>query len=290
MSDEEQCKITSEIFPFFDRDTSAKPLLDDKNVISKFRFSLPCSKVNGARKLEKDEDGDYILERGVPHGIIESTIVLEHSVSTVLKLVGLQIWRASLLLADFVIHSQDIFLDKNVLELGSGVGLTSIVAAIFASQVTCTDLDAENILNLLESNIKRNKNLLKGQIYVKGLNFFNLDWSSDLTKRVEESHVIIAADVIYDNDVTEAFVKTITKILSTGCKKTLFLGLEKRYVFTISDLDSVAPCFEHYKFCIEKAQTQQPFSDWDVSEVPIDFPQYFNYERTRELVLFRISS
>lgn len=63
-----------------------------------------------------------------------------------------------------------------------------------------------------------------------------------------------------------------------------------RYVFTISDLDSVAPCFEHYKFCIEKAQTQQPFSDWDVSEVPIDFPQYFNYERTRELVLFRISS
>lgn len=55
-------------------ETSNCPSSSD--VISKFRFSLPCSKVNGARKLEKDEDGDYILERGVPHGIIESTIVL----------------------------------------------------------------------------------------------------------------------------------------------------------------------------------------------------------------------
>lgn len=65
---------------------------------------------------------------------------LEHSVSTELKLVGLQIWRAAFLLADFIIHFHKLFLNTTVLELGSGVGLTSIVAGMFAKKVICTGI------------------------------------------------------------------------------------------------------------------------------------------------------
>ena len=65
-------------------------------------------------------------------------LFLEHSVSTEIKLVGLQIWRAALLLSDFIIHSQKLFEGKTVLELGSGVGLTSIVAGMFAKEIIST--------------------------------------------------------------------------------------------------------------------------------------------------------
>ena len=43
-----------------------------------------------------------------------------------------------MLLADFVIHSREDFKDQTVLELGAGVGLTSIVAGMFAKEVVCT--------------------------------------------------------------------------------------------------------------------------------------------------------
>lgn len=67
-----------------------------------------------------------------------SVIISEHKASTTLKLVGLQVWRGALILADFILHNNDIFHDKNVLELGSGVGLTSIAAALYAKEVIAT--------------------------------------------------------------------------------------------------------------------------------------------------------
>lgn len=50
----------------------------------------------------------------------------------------MQIWRGALLLADFVIHSRDDFKGQTILELGAGVGLTSVVAGMFAKEIICT--------------------------------------------------------------------------------------------------------------------------------------------------------
>jgi hypothetical protein len=63
-----------------------------------------------------------------------------------------------------------------------------------------------------------------------------------------------------------------------------------RYVFTVADLDSVAPCYEYFLQCLQKAQAKLLDSQWEVEQLPIDFPQYFNYERVKELVLWRIIS
>lgn len=52
---------------------------------------------------------------------------VEHFKATDLTLVGLQVWRGALLLADYIFHKRDEFKDKRVLELGSGVGLTGLV-------------------------------------------------------------------------------------------------------------------------------------------------------------------
>lgn len=53
-------------------------------------------------------------------------------------MVGLQVWRGALLLADYILHNQQQFTGQNVVELGSGVGLTGVAAAMYAKHVTCT--------------------------------------------------------------------------------------------------------------------------------------------------------
>lgn len=62
----------------------------------------------------------------------------EHKTLTELRHVGLQVWRGALLLADYILSNPDLFRDKVVLELGSGVGLTSIVACFASKEVICT--------------------------------------------------------------------------------------------------------------------------------------------------------
>jgi predicted nicotinamide N-methyase len=65
---------------------------------------------------------------------------VEFENSTTLDLVGLQIWRGALILADFIIHNQSVFKDKVVLEVGSGTGLSSVVSAFYASKVVATGM------------------------------------------------------------------------------------------------------------------------------------------------------
>ena len=55
-----------------------------------------------------------------------------------LQLVGQQVWRGAFLLSDWLIHNRK-YISKagKLLELGSGVGLTGIVAGMF-TPVVCT--------------------------------------------------------------------------------------------------------------------------------------------------------
>lgn len=62
----------------------------------------------------------------------------EHKKSTILSEVGFQVWRGAFLLNDFILSNRDLFSNKTILELGSGVGLTSILASVVAKKVVCT--------------------------------------------------------------------------------------------------------------------------------------------------------
>jgi hypothetical protein len=62
----------------------------------------------------------------------------------------------------------------------------------------------------------------------------------------------------------------------------MYMALEKRYVFTDC---VVAPMYEYFI----KTFSQQTVGQLKLSEIPIDFQQYFEYEKCKELVLFRIT-
>lgn len=265
-------EVSSEIYK--ETDFQSKKC-ENGRVLSTFGFIYPPSKDDSSMKI--DDDGDLIVTRKT-RAIIE----IEHSSSTVLQLVGLQVWRGALLLADYLFHIRHELQDKQILELGAGVGLTSIAAAIYAKKVICTDVDIGGILELTRANVKRNGQILKGDLDVMELDF-KKPFSSKLTKAITETDIVIAADVIYDDDLTDCLINVLGTILVKNPKITIYMALEQRYVFTLADLDSVAPCYEYFK---RKATDKH----WIIRDMCIDFPQYFEYERCKELLLLKITN
>ncbi|XP_015833315.2 methyltransferase-like protein 22 [Tribolium castaneum] len=275
--DQEEYKVSSELYSEFNYESSSKPMVDKNNVVSKFKFRFPPP------PPKVDADGDLIVSRKKSKektGVIE----IEHSKSTVLGLVGLQIWRGALLLADWLLHNSSTFKDKHyILELGSGVGLSSIVAGIF-TPVFCTDINKGGLLKLIKGNVLRNVHLTKHPITVLELDFMSQVLPREIVTSIEKTPIVIAADVVYDDVITEAFVKTVGHILSKPPRRSVYVALEKRFVFTIADCDAVAPCYEHFIKCLEKLENIHK------EEVALDFPQYFHYDRVKELVLWKITS
>lgn len=54
-------------------------------------------------------------------------------------MVGMQVWRSALSMSDFIVENRHIFTGEQVvLELGSGVGLTGIVAAMYCKEIIFT--------------------------------------------------------------------------------------------------------------------------------------------------------
>ncbi|XP_075160511.1 methyltransferase-like protein 22 [Haematobia irritans] len=269
--------VTSEIY----KETNFKPIKGkDGKVTSKFEFKYP--------EIHKDKDGDYeVTRKGEPHncGVIE----LQHSDATEIKLVGLQVWRGALLLADYIFHKRQDFKDKQLLELGAGVGLTSLAAAFYVKKVVCTDVDIGGILDLIRNNVKLNSQLCDtGKINVMEYDFMQevSSYKPELLKAIDESDIVFAADTIYCDDLTNAFINVIDIILQrgevSGRKKEIYIALEKRYVFTFSELDAVAPMFEYFL----KQTLHKP---WKFEYVETDFTQYFKYERCKHLVLLKIT-
>ncbi|KAM7358660.1 methyltransferase-like protein 22 [Cochliomyia hominivorax] len=282
--------VTSEIY----QETNFKPSKgEDGKIVSKFEFKYPTNAtvdIENSCGVTVDSDGDLVVRRKNDIEYKEGVIEIEHSEATEIRLVGLQVWRGALLLADYIFHQRMSFREKQILELGAGVGLTSIAAAIYVRKVVCTDVDIGGILNLIRANVKRNKNLCDNkQIDVIEYDFMqdSKNYSRELLKAIDDSDIIVAADVIYDDDLTVAFIKVMEAIFQreniSQKKKTIYVALEKRYVFTTTEFDAVAPMFEHFL----KLTMPKP---WKFEYVETDFPQYFKYERCKHLVLLKITN
>lgn len=275
-------EVTSEIYQEYDYITKAKPH-DEKNVISEFPFILPKFVKND--KVDKDDDLDIIRPT-------QEIIKIEHREDTNIALVGLQVWRGAFLLGDLLIHLglKGELRDKVILEVGAGTGITSFVAAMYAKKVICTDIDIGGILSLIDLNSKYNSKFIQSEFKIMPLDFNDTNWNEELERTVDETDIILAADVIYDDEVTSAFVKTMQKLLKTKSTKQIYLAIEKRYVFTIEHLDTVAPCYENFMALLDEIKNDQGPVKWEVVDVPLDFPKLFRYERVNELVLLKITS
>jgi methyltransferase-like protein 22 len=108
----------------------------------------------------------------------------------------LQVWRGALLLNDFILHNPEKFANKTVLELGSGVGISSIVASIYAKKVICTDINVGGMVDLIKRNLDLNKHYQreKSNIEVMELNFLDEKYELNLDNALKTVNVALAAD------------------------------------------------------------------------------------------------
>ncbi|XP_014679426.1 PREDICTED: methyltransferase-like protein 22 isoform X2 [Priapulus caudatus] len=286
-------------------------------MLSSFHYSRPVlcnygSETHSERmpslEAEVDEDGDFIVVRKDQQTTNRKKgyVVIEHSMATPLQHVGLQVWRGALLLADYVMAKPDMFAGRVAIELGAGTGLVSIVLAMVAKMVFCTDT-GEEVLRLCQRNIVRNSQLVpqENRVAVKELNwqeevaskaaesaevgpFF---WSREEIAQLYRADVILAADVVYDDDLTDAFFKTAYDLMSCLPSKTVLISVEKRLNFTLSNLEVGSPAYQHFQTCLEELSHYATDTvSFSVDQVPTDFPQIFSYDRVKFLELWKVTS
>lgn len=125
---------------------------------------------------------------------------------------GLRAWQASKFLAEWCLENRQVLHGKRVLELGSGVGLTGLVVckACRPSCYTFTD-GHESVVQVLKENV--GINCLPS---TPDINVETLRWGDRLGKGHDGVHVVLGADLVFDPDLIEPLVMTLTDLLRHG--------------------------------------------------------------------------
>ncbi|XP_036682238.1 methyltransferase-like protein 22 isoform X5 [Balaenoptera musculus] len=248
-----------------------------------------------AHPAEEEDDvlGDEAQESS-PYDVIK----IEHTMATPLEDVGKQVWRGALLLADYILSQRDLFRGRTVLELGAGTGLASILAATVAQTVYCTDVGAD-LLAMCQRNIALNSHLTAtggGVIKVKELDWLKDDlctdpevpfsWSEeDISDLYGHTTILLAAEVFYDDDLTDALFKTLCRLAhKLKNASTAILSVEKRLNFTLRHLDVTCEAYDHFRSCLRRLEGLTGGRlRFTVEPVDVSFPQLLVYERIQQL-------
>ncbi|XP_061455813.1 methyltransferase-like protein 22 isoform X2 [Rhineura floridana] len=256
----------------------------------------PIILTKGGEVLEEDDD-----KGGSGCDIIK----IEHVMATPLGDVGKQVWRGAFLLADYILCQQDLFKDCTVLELGGGTGIVGIIMAKAAKTIYCTDI-GEDLLDMCERNIALNKHLTEragSKVKVRVLDWLQDEFCTDpdnsygwSEKEIAELNnfttVILAADVFYDDDLTDAFFKTLYRITSNlKNPSTIYLSIEKRLNFTLRHMDVVCEAYCHFRSTLsDLVNLRDGKMRYTAETLQLSFPQRIIYERVEQLELWKITA
>lgn len=112
------------------------------------------------------------------------------------------LWPSAIGISEFIDSDPDVVNNKNVLEIGCGLGLPGIVAALCGGNVTMTDY-LQEALDFAENNWEKNTSQkFDGQL---------LDWRH--VSSIAKADVIIASDVAYESRSFEPLRNAIDHIL-----------------------------------------------------------------------------
>ena len=124
---------------------------------------------------------------------------------------GLGIWPAAILLARVVIQHHELIRGKVVLELGAGVGVPGIAAALYChpAKVYMTDVHQPTLDNL-QYNMRLNS-LVDTQFIPK-----KVDWTDAASFPQELADIVIGSDLVYDGNILNILIPALMQMLKAG--------------------------------------------------------------------------
>ena len=245
-----------------------------------------------------DDDGDSVVMRkntSMQH-TRPMTVAIQHAMSTILDDVGLQVWPSAFLLCNYILSHQTLFMGQLVLELGCGPGLVGVVSTLVRPKtVLCTDIPS--VLALCEGNIKENQNIVPADVccMVRALDWTDdggcflpadvaFGWSDSDLRFFDEVDVIIASDVIYDEDLTEAFFRWLHYLLCRQPSAIALVATERRINFSRDLLSIASPAHVHFEECCQQLVNcncdMHHDAEFRVAQLPLDFPNYCGISRS----------
>lgn len=137
--------------------------------------------------------------------------------------------------------------------------MVGILVAHAAQAVFITDHGVE-VLDNCAKNVHVNSRIFRSEcsVKVRELDWLKpwpplalevktrYSWTPPDVQEINRATVLLAADVIYSDELTDAFFGVLEKLMSQGSTKVLYLALEKRYNFSLNDLDIVANGYSHF--------------------------------------------
>merc|ERR1711991_319913 len=118
------------------------------------------------------------------------------------------LWTAGLVLTNFLEYDDNMrrsLRGKKFLEIGSGAGLTSMVASILGANVVCTE--QESCLSYLKTNIELNPD-------VDNIEAKCLGWVEGCDDGDGDFDIVVGCDITYDPKMFKSIVKVFKKYMS----------------------------------------------------------------------------
>ena len=167
---------------------------------------------------------------------------------------GFHIWEAGIVLSRFILFNKDLFENKTVLELGTGVGIAGITVLKYtkAKQVILSDY-RDDILQNVEKNIVKNaikhKHVRNGFYEIKADNctvcgenrgnILNLNWL-DYDKFSLKYDIIVGSDLIYKGAPLKALANLIASSLCLNGQAYILVPSKRQAIEEfIKEIDSI---------------------------------------------------
>lgn len=130
---------------------------------------------------------------------------------------GWKVWPASIILSNFIFWNRSLFENRDVLELGSGCGLSGLMASLFARSVVLSDYN-EELLHVLQRNIKMNRLHSGIPTLFSNIDVVLLDWYKTTPESApnRKFDVIILSDGFFEPSTGEAVARTLALLLRPG--------------------------------------------------------------------------
>ena len=115
-----------------------------------------------------------------------------------------ELWPSAIAMSQYLIENKVLLQGKSIIEIGSGLGLPSIVASEFASDIVCTDYIQES-LDFAKTNYllnHSNDDKIKFEI---------LDWRNSESTN-QKYDMVIASDVAYERKAFDDLEKCIHRL------------------------------------------------------------------------------